>query len=245
MGDFFQEMQRESKAPATHENYARRIKAFTAWLKRFPECWNEDGNFNISRVTTVMICEYLAVTSKKEGKLLSYSTSESNHSAIIDMYRTAKLKIPDDLNAEWLQFSKGYQNRVADNISLGIQATAGSDKLTFEQYRMMSGLAVASSTFYAHGFLVLVWNLMSRAGSTGNVKFEHLRWDNDHLIVVIPKHKGDRAGNKLPTEKAVYANPVYPEICPFLVLGIVLLSREDNGRIESVILGSKSEENIK
>ena len=109
---------------------------------------------------------------------------------------------------------------------------------------MLCGLAVASSTFYAHGFLVLAWNLMSRAGSTDTVKFQHLRWDSDHLIVVIPKHKGDRAGEKLPTEKSIYAYIVYPEICPFIVFGIILLSRENNGKIESILLGSKSEENI-
>jgi hypothetical protein len=83
---------------------------------------------------------------------------------------------------------------------------------------------VKSSTFYAHGFLILAWNLMSRAGSTGNIKFEHVRWDGDHMIIAIPKHKGDRSGGKLPTEKSVYANPVYPEISPFLTSGILLLS---------------------
>ena len=35
---------------------------------------------------------------------------------------------------------------------------------------------------------------MSRAGSMGNIKFEHIRWDKDHMIIVIPKHKGDRSG---------------------------------------------------
>ena len=86
MGDFFQEMQRESKAPATHENYARRSKAFSALLKRlYPECWNEDSTLELSRVTTKMICKYIAVTSQKDGKLLSFSTAESNRSAIIDI----------------------------------------------------------------------------------------------------------------------------------------------------------------
>lgn len=84
---------------------------------------------------------------------------------------------------------------------------------------------------------------MSRAGSTGNIKFQHTRWDNDHLIVVIPKHKGDRSGKKLPTGKNVYANPIDPEICPLLVLGIILLSRQSNGKVESILLGAKSKEN--
>lgn len=171
--------------------------------------------------------------------MLANSTPEANYSSIVDLYKEANTKIPEDLNAEWLEFSKGYKNRVA-----GLQVTSGSDKLIFEQYRLLSLLAVKSSTFYAHGFLILAWNLMSRAGSTGNIKFEHVRWDGDHMIIAIPKHKGDRSGGKLPTEKSVYANPVYPEISPFLTSGILLLSREKDGRIESILLGKKSEENI-
>ena len=63
-----------------------------------------------------------------------------------------------------------------ENIAAGLQTTSGSDKLTFRQYRLLAGLA----------------NLLSRAGSTGDTKFEHLRWDGNHMIIVIPKHKEDR-----------------------------------------------------
>jgi hypothetical protein len=245
MDNFFEEIQGESKAETTKSNYARRKKSFKMWLQQsHPTCWDDDDGFQLSRVTTLQICEYIAKSSMKGEKMLSYATPEANHSAIIDMYKVAKLKIPEDLNAEWMEFSKGYKNRVAENIAAGLLSTSGSDKLTFEQYRLLSLLAVKSSTFYAHGFLILAWNLMSRAGSTGNIKFEHIRWDGDHMIIVIPKHKGDRSGGKLPTEKSVYANPVYPEICPFLTLGILLLSRENDGKIESILLGKKSEENI-
>ena len=245
MNDFFEEIQGESKADATKQNYARRSRVFKIWLKQcHPTCWDANDVFRLERVTTPQICEFIAKTSVKDGQMLSYATPESNHSSIIDMYKVAKIRIPEDLNAEWMEFSKGYKNRVAENIASGLQATSGSDKLTFEQYRLLTTIAIRSSTFYAHGFLILAWNLMSRAGSTGNIKFEHIRWDRDHMIIVIPKHKGDRSGGKLPTEKSVYANPVYPEICPFLSLGILLLSKENNGKIESILLGKKSEENI-
>jgi hypothetical protein len=65
--------------------------------------------------------------------MLAYATPEANHSSMVDMYKRAKMNIPEDLNAEWLEFSKGYKNRVAENIASGTQETAGSDKLTFEQ----------------------------------------------------------------------------------------------------------------
>jgi hypothetical protein len=65
----------------------------------------------------------------------------------------------------------------------------------------------------------------------------------DHIIVVIPRHKGDRCGEK-PTEKSLYSNPTCPEICPFLVLGIVVLSREIFKQRDSIILGKKLDENM-
>ena len=80
-------------------------------------------------------------------------------------------------------------------------------------------------------------------GSTGDVKYEHLRMNGDRIIVVIPRHKGDRSGEK-PTEKSPYSNPTSPQICPFLALGIVLLSREIYKDCDSIILGKKTDENI-
>lgn len=80
-------------------------------------------------------------------------------------------------------------------------------------------------------------------GSTGDIKYEHLRMGEDHIIVVIPRHKGDRCSEK-PTEKTLYSNPTCPQICPFLVLVIVVVSREIFGERDSILLGKKLDENI-
>ena len=45
-------------------------------------------------------------------------------------------------------------------------------------------------------------------------------------------------------QRSPYSNPTRPEICPFLVLGIVLLSREIFHSCDSIILGTKLDENI-
>ena len=83
---------------------------------------------------------------------------------------------------------------------------------------------------------------MTRSGDTRDIKYEHLRMVNDHINISIPRHKGDPTGECTPTGKSVYANPVYPEICPFLALSLVLLSRETFRRQDSVIFGSKSKD---
>ena len=66
----------------------------------------------------------------------------------------------------------------------------------------------------------------------------------DHLLIVIPKHKGDPTGDVTPTGKATYANPLVPQICPFLSLAVIVLSRSSHRQNESVLLGKKCDENI-
>jgi hypothetical protein len=76
---------------------------------------------------------------------------------------------------------------------------------------------------------------MTRSGSTGDTKYQHLRRNGDHKIVVIPKHKGDRSGKK-PTDKAMYSNPTCPE-------HYSIVERNFND-FDSVLLGTKTDENI-
>jgi hypothetical protein len=248
MDDFFGNIQAGSKSKATIENYKRREKNFILWLKEdSPDCWdNEDDIFpDIHKVNAAMMCKFISVQSidEKTGKMRSFSTPEGHHSMFVNLFSRLKVPLPDTFEREWIEFSKGYRNKIAEDISAGRIPTAGTDKLTFKDYKILTSHAVKSNTFYAHGFLVLAWNLMTRSGSTGDIKYEHLRMNGDHIIVVIPRHKGDRCGEK-PTEKSLYSNPTCPQICPFLVLGIVVLSREVHRDFDSIILGTKADENI-
>ncbi|EKX43639.1 hypothetical protein GUITHDRAFT_44852, partial [Guillardia theta CCMP2712] len=48
-------------------------------------------------------------------------------------------------------------------------------------------------------------------------------WQDDHMWVSFPKSKTDQTGERK-EPKSIYANPICPEICPILALGIYLLS---------------------
>ena len=110
-------------------------------------------------------------------------------------------------------------------IQAGILPKAGSDKLTMSQYRTLCSAAALSEKQYAHCFLVLAWNCMTRSHDTGSMRYSHVSFDCDQMVIMISKSKGDPTGDLSPTVKAVYSNPLQPEICPFLALGLVLLSR--------------------
>ena len=169
MDEFFETIQAGSKSKATVKNYAGREKKFLKWLKiDSPACWN-DGNIiipDLNRISAAIMCKFLSVQSieANTGKMRSFSTPEGHHSMFVSFFARHKVRLPETFEDEWIEFSKGYKNKVAENIAAGVTPTAGSDKLSFKDYRLLALYAVASDTFYAHGFLVLAWNLMTRSG---------------------------------------------------------------------------------
>lgn len=85
---------------------------------------------------------------------------------MVNLFKKEKMRLPETFDQEWDDYSKGYQNKSAENIAAGLTPSAGSDKLAFEDYKLLIGVAIKSECFYAHGFLVLSWNLMTRSGNT-------------------------------------------------------------------------------
>ena len=54
-------------------------------------------------------------------------------------------------------------------------------------------------------------------------RFNHMCWNEDHLQTFFAHSKTDQSGDKPGDPNRLYANPVHPEICPILALGIYLL----------------------
>jgi hypothetical protein len=78
---------------------------------------------------------------------------------------------------------------------------------------------------FGHCFLVLQWNLMSRANNVAQVAFPHLRWHEDALQVCTCRRPKPTSLASAPrTRITCNANPFAPAICPVLALGVYLLS---------------------
>ena len=122
---------------------------------------------DLNRISAAIMCKFISVQSldAKTGNMRSFSTPEGHHSMFMNFFTRHKVHLPETFEDEWIEFSKGYRNKIAENIADGKTPTAGSDKLSFKDYRLLAAYAVASDTFYAHGFLVLAWNLMTRSGN--------------------------------------------------------------------------------
>lgn len=235
MNETFLAMQGKALAEGTAQMYERRAKQFKAWI----------NEADLSEVTTTMLCNYIDRESKRpDGSLKTFSTPESVYSALVALYRSEKRQLPDDFRAEWAKYSKGFKKTTAVARQEGHLPTKGSDKLTIDQYRLLSKLAAKSNKYYVHGFLVMAWNCMTRIGDTSDIRYEHLSFETDHIVVIIPRNKADPTGELTATGKSVYPNPFFPEICAFLTIGIVVMSRGSFKRLERIFMGTKSEENI-
>ena len=64
---------------------------------------------------------------------------------------------------------------------------------------------------------------MCRAKSASTVCFSHLRWKGDALGIIFAHMKNDQLGERPRDARHIYANPICPEICPILSLGIYFL----------------------
>jgi len=76
----------------------------------------------------------------------------------------------------------------------------------------------------------LQWNLLCRSETLDRVHLPHFDWANDSLKVTIIRTKKDLAGASQSKEKHVFANPLNPQLCPILALGLYVLTKDRNRR---------------
>ncbi|KAH9132716.1 hypothetical protein AeRB84_020987 [Aphanomyces euteiches] len=156
----------------------------------------------------------------------SYSTVNGYINAIKFLHKEGKVEIPKDLDDMLKAFANGYKRQVAkfkENGTMSMQE--GKIPLTTEAYRFLAEKALSSSKYGApvHCFLVLSWNLMTRAESTASIRFDHISWQGDALVIKIGRTKNDQEG-KMAWPRHVYANPFEPTICPILSLGLLVFT---------------------
>ncbi len=71
--------------------------------------------------------------------------------------------------------------------------------------------------------LTMSWNLLCRVSNAAGICISHLEWREDALGVFFAHMKNDQTGERPRDPRHVYANPLMPDICPILALGIYLL----------------------
>jgi hypothetical protein len=104
----------------------------------------------------------------------------------------------------------------------------GKHHLTYNGYRNLAHTLFTAQPFtrtlFGWPYLVLQWNLIARTATVSAMMMEHVSWEDDALLISMPKHKGDQEGVKC-FPRHLYANPINPIICPVLALAVLTFTK--------------------
>ena len=94
----------------------------------------------------------------------------------------------------------------------------------FHRFLCFKALIAGPGAFCTH---IYGWNMLTRPESTFQLKWSHINFVEDHISIIVNKHKADQGGESLHKERSIYANPMDPIQCPFLALFLVAITFTD------------------
>lgn len=250
------EFMAERTTTSTKVQYKNMVKHMADYLQaNWPEFYSPTELSSIVVPLSIAALEglfgYLPYRGKSNRSMLSKSSISGYRNALVDIHTQRGIAFPADQKRLMTQLMRGYGNVCAQEKQKGrMSFKEGKDPLTRNAYRNLARIAIercndASQILFNHCYLLLDWNLMSRVSSVGELMFEHIRWENDALLITFERHKGDQDGSTCNKEpKHVYANPHEPWICPILALGVLILStayRTHNDEEHRVFRGARDD----
>jgi hypothetical protein len=240
--NFGEEMMRGRIRPNTHKMYASKVEVLRKWLisEGKHDFLNRVDETITLPLTVDVLTEFMGFVSKKVDpvtkvhydppKFNSVAHVQGYRSAIIDLYKSRNLPAPELNKTKMSEFVSGYKRKIAQLKEDGeLPMMEGKSPMSNTGYNFLALKALTQeedfnvSTF-SHFFLLLCWNLMARSVSVANIRYEHISWDVDALVINLGKTKGDQEGkNSFP--RHVYGNPYNPEICPILGFALYLFCK--------------------
>ncbi len=200
-----------------------------SWLKKFLLDCEQHPILIIPNVTVRSFMEYLQTRRDNNGNLLKTTAYETKRSPLHHLFRChpGLQSYPPGFKEEMDLLMGGFTRTVQTRRAhLGeIDDGDGKKPLNPDLYRCLCRWFFELGTaegHWAHCFLVCTWNLMCRANNTCTVKFSHISWHWDHLVIAFAQTKTDPRGQMEKYPRALYANPVDPLLCPVFALGCYL-----------------------
>ena len=159
-----------------------------------------------------------------------HNTMTKYRSAMKKLYTEREHQFCPDLESKVSIYLKVIEVLIAKEKKKGLRPYHdGKSKLSFSLFvRICQQLCISNiqEGDLVRAFFTTCWNMMARSDTTSSIMLNHLSWDNDHMKIIVPQHKGDQAGNsgELAMTKHVYANPHMPAICSLLSLAIYIVT---------------------
>jgi hypothetical protein len=188
----------------------------------------DEPPFNLQTFEIQVFTTFLVSLKKTNGQkpqaIGRYGTSLK---FLYSMYDTV---MPESFAAILKSRLKALNINAAERIQAGEGSIKeGKDPLPFITYRFICAFTLkdASSSqesLFTRTFTILSWNLMCRASNTKRINLHHMEWRGDALVIRFCNTKKDQEGADMKYPRHIYPNPIIPEICPILAIGLYWLA---------------------
>eukprot|EP00834_Sanchytrium_tribonematis_P003532 NODE_139_length_16235_cov_0.569038.p3 type:complete len:603 gc:universal NODE_139_length_16235_cov_0.569038:14135-15943(+) len=164
---------------------------------------------------------------KSDGSKPGNATYSAHRSGLAHLFREYNVTMTPELSESQSRNYLGLRRTTAQRTADGEgRIKVGKDPMDFPLLKFICESLLKSKekeNVFGRCFILICWNLMCRAGNVVSICLEHLEWRNDSLCIYFAHMKNDQTGNRKRDPRHIYANPVSPEICPVLALGVYLL----------------------
>ena len=185
-----------------------------------------------------------------KGKMIvpAHGTHSWYRNALSHAFRIAEVPKPDDWDVKLGEFIGALKKKQAKQKAAGTfegRHTGGRDKMDFDVYRramfdFVTGNLSSNNPKNADKernktsdvdqiagakFCIDFWNFMCRSDNVKRLKWGDTSYACDYRNFKFHVSKNDQQGQKLSTTQLrhVFANPIMPEICPFLTEALYVL----------------------
>jgi hypothetical protein len=180
---------------------------------------------HFNRITADIFMAWISSYLKPDGGYYKFATYNTLRSSLNFLFiRYTSDAPPVTIVTKLKGYFKALKRRCANNLQAGIDSLkVGKDPLRFDLYKFFGNILikdVKKDMMIARTFLIVCWNLICRSSSAVQICLDHLGWQDDAMIIMFATHKGDNLAEKPRDPRHVYQNPLHPEICPVLGMGI-------------------------
>lgn len=159
-----------------------------------------------------------------------YDSANTHRAGIRGLFKDFEQPLPQDWDSVVQTSFQGLKRKKAGQKAEGKANPKGKGKkpMEFALFCALGRLLWSQGTkkaFFNLLFMLLAWNLMSRSKNVTQIGLAHFDWKDDALAVLFCQTKTDQAGDRA-HPRHVYANPLKPEICSILGLGVFFLLME-------------------
>jgi hypothetical protein len=233
-----------------YAGYQKRILKY--WADHHPEQIDHAGHIHAEVMSAPgfgkLFVDYLATLRHHLDPtiLAGISTLNSFRSAMKSYFEDRDVIAAADYEPTLKKFFSGAKRADATDRLKGKRLANAKKPLKFSLFQHLALLTLGlQDAAFAHCYLLLTWNLMSRASTTQNINLCCITDLDDALGIYVPKSKGDQDGRRGKDPRHIYANPLQPHLCPFLALGLYLStnhSAHPDGPSALLFEGSKQKE---